>query len=220
MDERPWRARRSGAASPSRLSFSAPGLTMRREVIGVMSSTATRSLARSVLPVETRSTITSASPTSGANSIDPYRRMTSTCMPFCAKCSRAVFTYLVATRMRAPRCTVPAQSNERRVATTMRQRPIPRSTRLVEAFAAVLEQHVLAGDARVGRAVLHVGRHVRWTHHEEADVGVARREDQLARSLGILVRDDARLREQRQRLVEDAALGERDGERGQGGAGP
>ena len=43
--------------------------------------------------------------------------MRSTCIPFAAKCSRAIFTYLVATRTRAPRCIVPAKSKPRRVAT-------------------------------------------------------------------------------------------------------
>ncbi len=49
-------------------------------------------------------------------------------MPLAAKCSRAVATYLVATRIRAPRWTVPAQSKPRLVATAIRQRPISRSS--------------------------------------------------------------------------------------------
>ena len=39
--------------------------------VGMISSTATRLLAASVLPVETTSTMASARPTSGANSIEP-----------------------------------------------------------------------------------------------------------------------------------------------------
>ncbi|CFO07320.1 Uncharacterised protein [Bordetella pertussis] len=69
------------------------------------SSTAARPLARSVPPVETRSTMASARPTSGASSIEPYSLMMSTCTPLAAKCSRADCTYLVATRRRAPWCT-------------------------------------------------------------------------------------------------------------------
>mgnify|MGYP003694320125 CR=1 FL=1 len=79
-------------------------------------------------------------------------------MPFAAKCSRAVCTYLVATRMRAPRCTVP-----RPVEAALRRHDHPAARdleveRLIEPFAAVLEQHVLAGDADVGSAMLHVRR--------------------------------------------------------------
>jgi hypothetical protein len=46
-------------------------LTTRRELIGAISSTATRLFAFSVPPVLTRSTMASASPTSGASSIEP-----------------------------------------------------------------------------------------------------------------------------------------------------
>src|SRR5439155_3087 len=84
------------------------GQRARRADTGMISSTGTRPLARKVLPVETRSTIASARPTSGASSIDPYRRIRSTCTPFAAKCSRVMLTYLVATRRRAPCRTAPA----------------------------------------------------------------------------------------------------------------
>ena len=47
----PARARRAAAARASRFSLSAPGLTTSRALIGMMSSTATRSFAFSVLPV-------------------------------------------------------------------------------------------------------------------------------------------------------------------------
>ena len=55
----------------SRFSFSAAWLTTRRAEICMICSTSTRWLARSVLPVETRSTIASARPVSGASSIEP-----------------------------------------------------------------------------------------------------------------------------------------------------
>ncbi len=118
----------SSGCTRSRFSLSAAGLTMSRALIGRMSSTTTRSFACSVRPELTRSTIASARPASGASSIEPYSLIRSTCMPFAAKCSRAVCTYLVATRMRAPRWTVPAQSKPRFVATTIRQRAISRSS--------------------------------------------------------------------------------------------
>jgi hypothetical protein len=43
--------------------------------------------------------------------------------------------------------------------------------RLVEAFAAMLDQHVLAGDAEVGGAVLHVGRHIGGADDDHAHIG-------------------------------------------------
>ena len=88
--------------SKSRLSFKAAWFTIRREEMSAMCSTSTKSFARSVLPVLTRSTIASDKPTSGASSIEPYNLIKSTCTPLAAKCSRAACTYLVATRRRAP----------------------------------------------------------------------------------------------------------------------
>ena len=88
--------------TPARLSLSEAGLTTRRELTSSTCSTATSLLAFSVLPVLTRSTMASARPTSGANSIEPYSLIRSTCTPLAAKCSRADSTYLVATRRRAP----------------------------------------------------------------------------------------------------------------------
>ena len=119
--------------------------------------------------------------------------------------------------MRAPRWTVPAQSKPRRVATTMPAAADAEVERLVEAFAAVLEQHVLAGDAR-GRPRRTARRSARpaartMTSDTSRPAG---RQDQLARGLRILGRHDARAREQRQRFVEDAALGQGDRERGHG----
>ena len=154
---------------------------MSRALIGMMSSTATRSFACSVRPVETRSTIASARPTSGASSIDPYSLIRSTCMPLAAKCSRAVRTYLVATRMRAPRWTdrapivVAARGDDEPAAADAE------IERLIQPFAAVLEQHVLAGDAEIGGAILNVGRHVGRAQDDERNAGNIGCDDQLAR---------------------------------------
>ena len=52
-------------------SFIDAGFTMRRLVTAMISSTTLSLLARSVLPVSTRSTMASARPTSGASSIEP-----------------------------------------------------------------------------------------------------------------------------------------------------
>ena len=46
--------------------------------------------------------------------------------------------------------------------------------RLVQALAAVLEQHVVADHAEVGAAVLHVGRHVAGAHQHDAQRRAAR----------------------------------------------
>ena len=89
--------------------------------------------------------------------------------------------------------------------------------RLVEPGAAMLEQHVLAGHAQVRRAPLHVGRNVGGPHDHQRHARHRRRQHELARRLRILGRHDARGREQRQRLVEDAAL--RQGDRERHGAG-
>ena len=70
----------------------------------------------------------------------------------------------------------------------------------------MLEQHVLAGDAEVRGAVLDVGRHVGGAHDDEAHVGAIGCNDQLARGLRIVVRRDAGRGQQRQGLIEDAAL--------------
>src|SRR5450432_3498214 len=43
--------------------------------------------------------------------------------------------------------------------------------RLVQAVAARFEEHVLAGDAQVGGTVLHIRRHIRCAHDDEADAG-------------------------------------------------
>src|SRR5258706_9051081 len=60
----------TGCSSARRV-FRAAWLTTRRADTGMISSTGTSLLARSVLPLDTRSTIASASPSSGASSIEP-----------------------------------------------------------------------------------------------------------------------------------------------------
>jgi hypothetical protein len=89
--------------------------------------------------------------------------------------------------------------------------------RLVEAGAAVLDQHVLAGDAEVGRAVLDVGRRIGGAHDDQAHIGAIGVEDEFARGFRIVGRHDACRRQQRQGFLEDAALGEGDGDAGHGG---
>ena len=59
------------ARTGSRLSFNDAWLTISLAEIGMICSTSTSWLALSVWPVETRSTMASASPVSGASSIEP-----------------------------------------------------------------------------------------------------------------------------------------------------
>jgi hypothetical protein len=86
--------------------------------------------------------------------------------------------------------------------------------RLVEAGAAVLGEHVAARDADIGRAVLHVRRHVGGANDDHAHARIARGDDELAGLLRVLREGKAGGGEQRRRFVEDAALGEREGDHG------
>jgi hypothetical protein len=84
----------------------------------------------------------------------------------------------------------------------------PQVERLVEAVAAVFVEHVLAGDAEVGGAVLDVGRDVAGAHDDEPHVGAVGADDELARGFGVLGRRDAGRRQERQGFFKDAALGQ------------
>ena len=74
----------------------------------------------------------------------------------------------------------------------------------VQYGAAVFEEHILAGDAQVGCAILHIGGHVGSPHDNHAYVAAIGRNDQFARNLRILGRDDARRLQQRRRFFEYA----------------
>ena len=52
--------------------------------------------------------------------------------------------------------------------------------RLVEAIAAVLDQHIFTGHAEIGRAVLHIGGHIRGANDEESHIRPIRANDELA----------------------------------------
>src|SRR3569623_1877786 len=60
-------------------------VTMSCELTSAMCSSGASPFALSVLPVSTRSTMRSASPTLSASSIEPYNLMISTCLPCSAK---------------------------------------------------------------------------------------------------------------------------------------
>ena len=50
----------------------------------------------------------------------------------------------------------------------------------------MFQQHILAGDAEVGRAVLHISRHIGSADNHHAHVSAIGGDDQFARLLGML----------------------------------
>ena len=52
--------------------------------------------------------------------------------------------------------------------------------RLIQALTAVFDQHVFAGHAEIGGAILHVSRHVGRAHDDDTHLRVLRRQNQLA----------------------------------------
>ena len=136
---------------------------------------------RSVLPLETRSTIASASPSRGASSTEPC---TSTSSIGSGSSSRASRGKLVATR--APREIV-----ERLHGRLGRHRGLERARAEAEPreladVGAALPHDVEAGDAAVDDAVLHVLGDVVGAHEQRLDRRVAAREGEraVARRLG------------------------------------
>ena len=133
----------------------------------MISSTASRSFALSVLPVETRSTMASARPTSGASSIEPYSRD----QVDMDALGREVLTRDVDVLRRDPQARSLAHRAFVVEALPNRHRHAARGDaevdRLVEALAAVLDQHVAPGHAEIRAAMLHVGRRVGRAHDDE-----------------------------------------------------
>ena len=135
---------------------------------------------RSVLPLETRSTIASARPSRGASSTEPSRRRAR--RP--GSSSRASRGKLVATR--APRrsssdCAVDSVGT----AASSEQAPKPSRSEL-DHVGAALAHDVEAGDAAVDDAVLHVLGDVVGAHEQRLDrrVPARERERAVARRLG------------------------------------
>ena len=59
----------------------------------------------------------------------------------------------------------------------------------------MLDQHILAGHAKIGSTVLHIGRHIRGPHNDQSHIGAIGADDQLARGLRVLGRPDASRRQ-------------------------
>ena len=172
-------------------------------------STTRRLFSASVLPLAVRSTMPSTSPVSGASSTEPFTSTISAWRPVSAKCSAATRGYLVAMRTR-PR---------RRRASPIGSPPVGRRhdhlaaaeaqvEQLVDLPGRLLEQHVLAGDPDVGRAVLHVGRHVARAHGHDPDV----LEQQLSVVRAHLGGVDPEPVQQVERVGEERSARHRDGE--------
>ena len=90
--------------------------------------------------------------------------------------------------------------------------------RLIQPFAAVFEQYVLAGDTEIGGAILNVGRHIGRAQDDERNAGNIGCDDQLARRSWIFGCNQPCPREQGQRFIEKAPLGERESKRGHAAA--
>src|SRR5690606_40668375 len=89
--------KRSTRAATRGSVFSAARLTIRRAEIGMITSVSTRPLSARVRPVETRSTMRSASPSEGASSIAPLSLTHSAWMPWRSNQRLVMLGYLVAT---------------------------------------------------------------------------------------------------------------------------
>ena len=138
---------------PSRLSFSDAGLTMRRALIGMMSSTTTRSFAFSVLPLLTRSTMSFGQ----AHERCQFHRPVELDQVDVHSLRREVFACGgdVFRRDAQPGAALDHFHviEAGPVAITRRQRPMPRSIGWSSRRRRV-EEHVPARDPQIGGAVL------------------------------------------------------------------
>lgn len=159
--------------------------------MSTMCSTASKPFAFKVFPVETKSTIASLKPTSGASSIEPYSLIMSTWTPLASKMRCRDFRILrgnlqTASGLRSGFVIKPfTHSNHHAALGNLQiQRPVkPR--------AAVFDQHVFARNAEVRRAVADISRHIGCADNDKADVFMVRPDNQLARFFGLFSRSNA-----------------------------
>ena len=117
-------------------------------------------------PWRSRSTMPCARPTNGASSTDPCTRTTSACRPVAAKCASAVrvlggHPHRAEVRQRGRRRVHPVRGGVDHPAP-----PEAQVEQLVD-VRRLLAEHVLAHQPEVGRAALHVGRHVARARGDE-----------------------------------------------------
>ena len=185
--------RSSSSSIAAAFSLCATGLAISRAVQTAISSRTTRLFSRSVVPVAVRSTIASTRPVSGASSTDPLTSTISACRPVSSRWRAAIRGYLVAIRITPRRRSASSAGSATGLARQHhRAAAVAEVDQLVDLAlpfgCRLLHQHVLAGDAEVGGAGLHVGGHVGGAHRDDADV----LEQQLAVVLAHLARCRAR----------------------------
>ena len=196
----------------SRLTLSEAWLTTRRDEIGMISSTATSLLAFNVPPVEHQVD-------DGVGQAGQRRQFHRT-VELDQVDMDALGGEMLARRLDVLGSDLEAGALAHRVLVVEAFRhgdhhPAPgdlQVERRIEALPAMLDQHVLAGHAEVGGAVLDIGRHVGGADDDDAHIGPVGADDQLARGFRVLVRHDPCGRQQRQGFVEDASLRQGDGD--------
>jgi hypothetical protein len=88
------------------------------------------------------------------------------------------------------------------------QRAVQAHARNGTGFGRVFQQHVQPGHADIGAAMFHVGGHIAGPHQHHAHIGPAGADDELAALFRVFQHFDAGGVQQRQRVFEDAALGQ------------
>ena len=76
----------------------------------------------------------------------------------------------------------------------------------------MLNQHIFARNAEIGRAILHISGHIAGTYNHQADIGPVGLNNQLARFFRIFRRRDAGGGQEGQGFVENTAFGKGDGQ--------
>ena len=136
----------------------------------------------------------------GASSMEPLSFIISIARPRLRKCRVAISGYFVATRSAPGLSSAPGKPANAHPAP-----PEPEVEELVH-VRAVLEEHVLPGDAGVGRAALDVYGHVGGLDPEEAQRAVVALEHQRAAPLAHFGGAHARLAQQPCDLLAQPAL--------------
>ena len=190
------RASRIGSID-SRRSLRRARLAITTELMSEIFSSVTRPFCRNVSPVSTRSTITSASPVSGASSTEPWQKISSTGVPLLTKVlARPCAGNLVATR-RGRSCFAVQRLTFGSPHTIIRHRADVQIDRRKHVVVS-LHQHVATDDAKVGDPVFDVRRDVVRLEEQPAAVRTLRIfTDELAAARGERLGGNAGLLEPR-----------------------
>ena len=82
----------------------------------------------------------------------------------------------------------------------------PEVGELIEPLAAVFEEYIPAGDAKIGGPVADIGRDIGGAYHHQPDTGDAGADNKTAGLGEVLLRDDPGALEQRDAFLQDAPL--------------